>query len=238
MNIYFLVEGKSTEKKIYPKWLEYLIPDLVRVKYYDQVKHNNYYLISGQGYPRILDEGLENAIDKILETQKYDYLVICVDADEESVQERNQYIHDFIRGFLWQKGINLGKTQVEIILQNRCIETWLLGNRKIFDSRQPLDLPLLDYVKYYDVSQRDPEKMGQYTMRNHADFHGEYLKEVFKSKGITYTKKYPQDAQEKYYFQALQRRVRDMPEDLKTFQGFLEFCEKIKKNMAQGSQEP
>ncbi|CAD0233235.1 conserved hypothetical protein [Planktothrix agardhii] len=90
MNIYFLVEGKSTEKKIYPKWLEYLIPNLVRVQYYDQVENNNYYLISGQGYPRILYDGLENAVDKILEAPRYDYLVICVDADEESVEERIQ----------------------------------------------------------------------------------------------------------------------------------------------------
>jgi hypothetical protein len=43
MNIYFLVEGNSTEKQIYPKWLEYLIPNLKRVKYYDQVENNNYY---------------------------------------------------------------------------------------------------------------------------------------------------------------------------------------------------
>ncbi|MFM6395245.1 MAG: hypothetical protein ACKPFF_01005, partial [Planktothrix sp.] len=136
MNIYFLVEGKSTERKIYPKWLEYLIPNLVRVQYYDQVENNNYYLISGEGYPKILYDGLENAVDKILEAPRYDYLVICVDADEESVEERIQYIREFISG----KEINLGKTKVEIIIQNRCIETWLLGNKRIFDSRQPLDL--------------------------------------------------------------------------------------------------
>ncbi len=92
MNIYFLVEGNSTERKIYPKWLEYLIPNLVRVRYHDQVKDNNYYLISGEGYPRILYDGLENAVDKISEAIRYDYLVICVDVDEESVDERIQYI--------------------------------------------------------------------------------------------------------------------------------------------------
>lgn len=224
MNIYFLVEGNSTEKKIYPKWLEYLIPNLVRVQYYDQVKNNNYYLISGKGYPRILYDGLENAVDKILEAPRYDYLVVCVDADEDSVEERIQYIREFISN----KEINLGKTKVEIIIQNRCIETWLLGNKKIFDSRQPLDLPLASYVKYYDVSLYNPEEMGKYEMRNHANFHYEYLREVFRIKNTTYSKENPRGAKEKYYFEELQKRVRDQPEDLKTFQFFLEFCERVK----------
>ena len=232
MNIYFLVEGKSTEKKIYPKWLEYLIPDLVRVKYHYQVENNNYYLISGERYPRILYDGLENAVDKILEIPKYDYLVICVDADEESVEERIKYIHEFIH----MREINLGKTKVEIILQNRCIETWLLGNKKIFDSRQPLGQPLSNYASYYDVSQNNPEEMGKYEMRNHADFHYEYLKEVFRSKNITYSKKFPNDAKEKYYFEELQKRVQDKPQDLKTFQFFLEFCQKIRNSMMQNAE--
>lgn len=233
MNIYFLVEGRSTEKKIYPKWLEYLIPNLVRVKYHDQVQSNNYYLVSGEGYPRILYDGLENAVDKILETSKYDYLVICVDADEEPVEERVRYIYEFIH----EKKIYLGKTKVEIIVQNRCIETWLLGNRKIFDSRQPMEQVLSDYVSYYDVSQNDPEEMGKYIMRNHADFHYEYLREVFRSKNTTYSKKCPNDAKEKFYFEELQRRVRDKSQDLKTFQVFLDFCEKVRNSMTQRSNE-
>ncbi|MGB5960936.1 MAG: hypothetical protein WBG73_09790 [Coleofasciculaceae cyanobacterium] len=233
MNIYFLVEGNSTEKKIYPKWLEYLIPNLVRVQYHDQAENNNYYLISGQGYPRILYDGLENAIDKILEIPKYDYLVICVDADEETVEERVQYIREFINN----KEINLGKTKVEIIVQNRCIETWLLGNKKIFNSKQPLDLPLSSYVNYYNVSQNNPEEMGKYKMRNHADFHYEYLKEIFRSKNTTYSKKYPKDAKEKYYFEELQKRVQDQPEDLKTFQFFLEFCERVRNIMIQRTEK-
>jgi hypothetical protein len=227
MNIYFLVEGNSTEKKIYPKWLEYLIPNLIRVRYHDQVENNNYYLISGKGYPKILYDGLENAVDKILEIPKYDYLVICVDADEESVEERTKYIHEFIQ----KEKINLGKTKVEIIVQNRCIETWLLGNKKIFDSRQSLEQPLLSYVNYYDVSQNDPEEMGKYEMRNHADFHYEYLREVFRSKNTTYSKRSPNDAKEKYYFTELQKRVQEEPEDLKTFQFFLEFCGRVRSNM-------
>lgn len=227
MNIYFLVEGNSTERKIYPKWLEYLLPELIRVKYHNEVQNNNYYLISGEGYPAILHDGLDNAIDKIKETNNYDYLVLCVDSDEETVQERFNYIQDFIQN----KNIDLGNTKIEIIIQNRCIETWLLGNRRIFDSRQPLDYPLSDYVDYYDVSKDDPEKMGDYNMRNHADFHCEYLKEIFRARKISYTKKSPGDAREKYYLEQLQKRVQDNSTHLKTFQNFLDFCEMIKKKI-------
>lgn len=233
MNIYFLVEGNSTEKKLYPKWLSYLIPDLVRVDYHDQVENNNYYLISGKGYPRILYDGLTNAVDKIMEVPKYDYLVICIDADEESAEARSEYVREFIQN----QQINLGKTKIEIVVQNRCIETWLLGNRKIFDSRQPLSFPLIDYVNYYDISQHDPEAMGQYNKKNHAEFHYEYLREIFRSKNTIYSKKNPNDAQKQYYFEELQRRVKDQPADLRSFQFFLEFCEKIRNGMIPKAQD-
>jgi hypothetical protein len=227
MNIYFLVEDNSSEKKIYPKWIKCLIPELTQVKYHDEADKNNYYLISGNGYPSILGDGLDNALEKIRETNKYDYLVICVDADEETVDERVDYINKIIQ----DKNANLGRTKVEIIIQNRCIETWLLGNRKIFDSRQPLKHPLSNYAHYYDVSQNDPEVMGKYNMRNHADFHCEYLKEIFRAKQIDYSKKFPGDARQRYYLEQLQKRIQDNPTHLKTFQSFLRFCKRVKNSI-------
>lgn len=231
MNIYFLVEGKSTEKKIYPKWLGHLLPELIQVKYHDQVQKNNYYLISAKGYPAILHDAFDNAIDKIKETNNYDYLVLCLDADEDTVNERESYIENLIQ----RKSKDLGDTKMKIIIQNRCIETWLLGNRKIFDSRQPLESPLSDYVNYYDVSQYDPEKMGKYNMRNHADFHLKYLQKIFEAKNISYTKKFPGDAMEAYYLEQLQKRVQDDSTHLETFQNLLSFCETLKKSMVMNS---
>ena len=221
MNIYFLVEGNRTEKKIYPQWLKYLVPKLKRVKYHDQVTSNNYYLISGEGYPAMLHDGLDNAIDKIQETKNYDYLVLCVDADEESVKEREQYIREFIE----DKNPDLGKTEIIIIVQNRCIETWLLGNSNLFDSRQPMKSPLSEYADYYDVSKNDPELMGAFEMRNHADFHVKYLQATFRAKELKYTKKNPGEAQKKHYLEAIQKRVKENPTHLQTFQSFLDFCE-------------
>ncbi len=154
-----------------------------------------------------------------------------MDADEDTVNERESYIENLIQG----KNTNLGDTKTKIIIQNRCIETWLLGNRKIFDSRQPLESPLSDYVNYYDVSQYDPEKMGKYNRRNHADFHLKYVQKIFDAKNISYTKKIPGDAMEEYYLEQLQKRVQDDSTHLETFQNFLSFCETLKKSMATNS---
>jgi len=63
----------------------------------DEVEINNYYLISGNGYPAIISDGIPNAIDKITEVSTYDYLVICIDADEDTVEKRKKYIYDFIK---------------------------------------------------------------------------------------------------------------------------------------------
>ena len=53
----------------------------------------------------------------------------------------------------------------------------------------------------------------------------------YSDENTTYSKKNPNDATEKYYFEELQKRVQDQPDDLKTFQFFLEFCEKIRNMM-------
>jgi hypothetical protein len=226
MNIYFLVEGRSTEKKLYTAWLNYLIPELQRVNFYDQIAQNNYYIISGKGYPSILEEGIPNAIDKIQEVPKYNYLVICLDAEEDTVEEREKYVNDFIT-----KNITIpAQLEIVIIIQNRCIETWLLGNRKIFNSKQPLQGLLADYVQYYDVSQNDPELMGKFKQKNHADFHLVYLQEIFRAKNLSYSKKFPGETQEEYYLQQLIKRI-DETEHLKTFQKFINFCDNIRQNL-------
>ncbi|MGK7938885.1 MAG: hypothetical protein AB4062_01740 [Crocosphaera sp.] len=228
MNIYFLVEGRHTEKKIYPRWLQYYIPVLKKVDYYDEVQDNNYYLLSAKGYPRILNDGLSEAIQDIQETGKYNYLVICVDADEDSIIERKEYINEFIL----DKQINLGKTELILIIQNRCIETWLLGNRQIFNSKQPQEPPLSDYVNYYDISQNDPELMGKYEFNNHAKFHEAYLKAILKANNLSYSKRLPRKTQEKDYFEELLIRIKDNPKHLQTFQDFINFCDMIKTQLS------
>ncbi|GAB4295123.1 MAG: hypothetical protein Fur0025_32090 [Oscillatoriaceae cyanobacterium] len=231
MNIYFLLEGRSTEKKVYRSWLQHLLPELQEVKQYEQAGDKNYFLISAHGYPSIIHEYIPDAIERIQETGKYEYLVVCIDAEEDDVDSKKREITDFIsQEGLWQ---NLGHTKLILIIQNRCIETWFLGNRKMFDSRQPLAGELSDYVNYYDVSVNDPELMGNYKPDyNHAEFHQIYLKAIFDAKGRRYTKNHPGDVQEKYYLQQLIKRV-DESRHIPSFQVFIDFCNLIKDEIAQ-----
>ncbi|TAH17457.1 MAG: hypothetical protein EAZ08_13610 [Cytophagales bacterium] len=129
MNIYFLVEGRGTEIKVYPKWLSHLVPELQRVQWHYQVVKNNYFIFSGNGFPSLLDNHLRNCIIDINNVGNYDYFVICLDGDDEGIDIRKQKVLDFMA----EEKITLNSdTKFEIIVQNKCIETWFLANPKIF----------------------------------------------------------------------------------------------------------
>jgi hypothetical protein len=222
MNLYFLVEGKRTEKKVYPKWLSYLLPDLKQVKHFDDVKTYNYYLFSSGGYPSILDD-LINAVEDINECKKYSFLVVCLDADESTVEERN----DEIRRKLEIESIK-PNAELVIFVQNRCLETWFLGNRKVF-SRNPQDKTFKQYCRFYNVSERDPELMPIFPGFNSAaQFHEDYLKRMLREKGIRYTKNNPNDVGEAHYVKELQKRVADCPDHLNSLRDFFSFCRSLK----------
>lgn len=226
MNLYFLVEGNSTEKKVYPAWLAHLLPELEQVQNYDAVVKNNYYLFSGGGYPSIYDH-ITNAIEDILSIGKYDYFVVCLDAEERTVSDSKQEIYELLQS----KKIDMGSTQLVIIIQNRCIETWFLGNRKIY-SRNPQTSPLLDYTRFYDVSVNCPELMGKYDNFNtHAQFHKNYLRKLFETKNISYSEKRPGDVMEKFYLNELLKRIEYQSQHLPTFKEFIQFCNMIKAKL-------
>jgi hypothetical protein len=226
MNLYFLVEGKRTEKKVYPAWLRHLLPELQQVDAYDRVNEKNYYLISGEGYPSLLNH-ISNSIEEINLSGKYNYFVVCLDAEENTVTDVRNEICDFII----MENFELRNTKLVIIVQNRCLETWFLGNRKIY-SRNPQNQPLLNYSRYYDVSVDDPELMGKYNDFNtHAQFHGAYLKALFEEKNITYNKRNPGDVLKPYYLKELMVRVVEQRQQLKTFKSFIDFCHTVKTEL-------
>jgi hypothetical protein len=223
MNLYFLVEGIQSERKVYPAWLSHLLPELTRVQSYDEVNEKNYYLISGEGYPSLYDF-IPPSIEEINLSGKYNYFVVCLDAEENTVAER----HAEIQGFLNEEKLVLKNVELVLIVQNRCLESWLLGNRKIY-SKNPQDKPLLDYTRYYDVSVNCPENMGSYQEFNtHAQFHGAYLRALFEAKNITYSKKRPGDVLKPFYLEQLLTRIQVQPEQLTTFRQFINFCNIVK----------
>ena len=92
MNLYIVVEGEQTETKVYPAWLQILVPQLHRIDDAWNLSENSdsYYLFSAGGIPSI-DKHVSNAVADINEINacgkgKYDYLLMCIDVEEESRQ--------------------------------------------------------------------------------------------------------------------------------------------------------
>ena len=224
MNLYFLVEGRRTEPKIYPKWISYFLPRLSRVYNADEASGSHYYLLSGQGYPSILNH-LENAIDEMNEIRVFDHLTLVIDADEETVEARKTEVLNHLNNV--NKHLEHGS--LKLIIQNKTIETWLLGNSKIF-KRNPQDEELREYIHYYNVSEDDPENMGpnrESGFTTHAEFHFQYLKKMLAERNIHYKKKHPDDAMEVPYLEALLDRLNKTPGQLAT----LEDCFNFFKNL-------
>lgn len=225
MNIYFLVEGKRTEKKVYPKWLNVLLPSFNRVAFPDEARNKNYFLISGNGYPSIL-EHLRDAVRNIENTGNFNYLVLSIDADEQTISERKAEINEFIEN----NDIQINGFELKIFVQNRTFETWLLGNAKIFP-RQPNEPEFVEMVKFYNTSISDPELMGKYAdYDRYAHFHHDYLKLMLAERNIRYTKKNPREVGEPYYISSLIDRILTT-NHLQSFNELVKFCNDIERSL-------
>ncbi|MFO7775220.1 MAG: DUF4276 family protein [Candidatus Hydrogenedentota bacterium] len=223
MNVYFLVEGKRCERKLYPAWLSVIAPHLSQVSNPKAVSHNNYYLISGEGYPSLLYTHLPNAIRDIQRIGNFDRLVVVLDADDDTVRDRIEHVKKAAAN----SGERLVSATLNVIVQNRCIETWLLGNRKIF-KRNPQNLQLRNYIQHYDVQENDPEDMPLYDgFNSHGQFHFDYLRHVFRERNLSYTKTRPGHAAEAPYLRELRHRVTEFTGHLESFGEFLNLCEQL-----------
>ncbi|MBF0541444.1 MAG: hypothetical protein HQK91_08355 [Nitrospirae bacterium] len=234
MNVYFLLEGKSTETEVYPKWLDYLVPELTQVSNYKDVTHNNYYLFSSNGIPSIYTD-LIAAIQDINQINKYKYLVICLDADELTVDERISELYENIKN-----EEQLNKTKLKIIVQNRCIETWFLGNRYFYTKNPHNHQKFIEYSKFYNVYNNDPELMKKPDTFKDTDskFHVAYLRAMFTEKGmiekrrLIYNKSYSKEIQKKSYLAELKKRIDNTPTHLKTFTNFINFCTQLRSEIS------
>lgn len=228
MNIYFLVEGKRTEMKVYPKWLAILLPKLIKVQWHHEVNDNNYCIFTGDGFPSLLDNHLKNSIEDINNVSKFDYFVICLDSDNDSIEDRKKQVFDFIEN---EKIVINPKTELVIIVQNKCFETWFLGNRRIF-KKNPQSEFLSDCINFYNVKENDPELMHKPAdfEQSCSIFHSTYLQEILSERKIQYSKKNPGVVAEEYFLNELiQRNLKS--NHIKSFRNFIDFCEKIKRQI-------
>jgi hypothetical protein len=151
VNLYFLVEGK-TEQKVYPKWIFYLLPNLSRIDSPNQASNDNYFLISGGGFPSSLDNHLKASVEDVNNSGNYDFLIICLDSDEASPKAKIALLHDFIN-----KHELILSYELQVIVQQKCIETWFMGNRTIYPRNSSLEFK--PFAQFYNISTHDPELM-------------------------------------------------------------------------------
>lgn len=222
-SIYLLVEGKSTEPKLYPNWLRWLLPGYTQVDTPSDAGDHHFYLISGEGYPRLLTDTLPDAIDDVNDNPNFRYFLICLDSDELSVDERREEVQEYLAEH------RLKHAEVHIIVQNRCIETWLLGNRQIYPSNPHRDEDCIRFCRHYDVAALDPEAMPlHHDFRWHSHFHAAYLKAVFKERTfVGYRKHQPGQSVERHYLDELLNRIQASPGQLGSFAEFVALCQCI-----------
>lgn len=223
MSLYVLVEGK-TEGVVYPQWLSYLLSSFDRISVPSDAVERNYYLISCGGYPGILDNFLKNSIGDVNESANFTHLVVVIDSDDLSAEEKTKEVYDYIL----ENEIELINCKLVVIAQTVCMETWFLGNRKIY-SRNSQDVDCSRFANHFDVSRNDPEEMQKYSdyKGTNADFHFSYLKKMLREKNIRYSKSRPQGVGEKHYVDELQKRVRGGDGSLKSLGYFFDFIDEL-----------
>jgi len=227
MNLYIIVEGE-TELQVYQKWLDYTLPQLSQVEDYREVSENNYYIFSGGGIASMYNH-IVNAIKDINAVKKYTYFIICIDSEEISVARRKEKVLEFIK----EKSVVLNESCVlKFVVQHRCIETWFLGNRKVY-KRNPQGEKFKAYLAFYNVETHDPELMKKYEgFKLTARFHQSYLREMLKEhKHIKYTKSRPEEVMKETYFNQIVKRVEAEPTHLNSFTDFLTLLEEIKEKL-------
>ena len=221
MNYYIVVEGKSGERKVYPKWIQILNPDLTQVYSLADISSNNYYLISGNGYPQYLNI-VDRAVEDCAANKAIDRLVTAVDAEDFSYQEKEQQV-------IARIAERLDPQRVCIVVQYPCLESWALGNRIVF-RRNPTDCTLRRYLRFYDVRTNDPELLPalQEESLNRCQFAFVYLKRILSDRyaDLTYTKNNPQVIQHPKYFDHIRRRFHET-KHIRSFGRFLDTFRKV-----------
>ncbi len=215
MNVYLIVEGEG-EKKVYAHWVRLINPSLNIVNSLDEVQHNNLIIYSGGGYPNYF-EVIEAEVEDVSANEKLDRLIIAIDSEEMSFEEKWREIDEFV--------IELGKNlDYKIIVQHFCLETWALGNEVIV-SRNPKDPKILELRKYFDVLNNDPEFLPDYPENNlnRSQFAEYYLRKLLNEKyrNLTYKKNNPKALLHETYFHRVKKRWKTT-RHIKSFKFFLD----------------
>ncbi len=231
MNYYFLLEDEKSFIKVLPEWLKHLNFACERVPDIKFVEDNNYVLQSGQGVTQLITKVLFETIDTINENIKtIDKLVIILDAEEETVEERKQQVFSKIED---KYDISNFDFKIEVFVCNHCFESWLLGCQWAYpQSKVEIGSFFYPFYSHYDVSKRDPEIMPVpiNCEETTAKYHFHYLHEMLRYKKMRYSKNKPNVVSDTTYFNGLLKRIYET-QHIGTFKEFIEFIINENSNM-------
>lgn len=199
MNYYLIVEG-ITEKKVYKKWIPYLRPELSHVPAIYDISENNFSIISGKGYPQYFDV-IDFAIDDVNSNPQVNEVVISIDSEEMTLEDKINEMKDFLDGKDCTANIN-------IMIQHFCFETWALGNKRIGPRNPPRNSIVFEYKNYFNVLTQDPELLGGYDRDelNRSQFAYKYLASLVRQRGTSYSKTHPTAVLNKQYLEGVIKR--------------------------------
>ncbi|HHE65731.1 MAG TPA: hypothetical protein ENL09_06890 [Bacteroidetes bacterium] len=216
MNFYVVVEGIS-EKPIYKHWIPLVNPELSSVDSISDIDEDNFFIVSGGGYPNYFNI-IENAIQDVENNPSIDRLIIGVDSEDFTKDEKERELIKFVESHK-TKSIDY-----KIIVQHFCVETWALGNVAIV-RRNPHNSELRDFLKIHNVKDSDPENLPANPMLklNRAQFAELYLRKLLneKHRSLTYNKRNPRPLLHVSYFTRLQDRV-ESTGHISSFNDFLQ----------------
>ena len=205
MKMYLLLEGRRTEKKIYRAWFSHWFPNFRQAERIEDLSENTIFMLAGMGYPQYLRRIADAVAD--CTSAKVDHLFICVDAEEELPNKRRSEVLSAISEIRTNSATD--SVKIHVVVQDCCIETWLLGHRKLIP-RKPMSARLREYLTTYDVAVLDPEKLGSHQrFLTRSQFHFDYLREVFRHHNKSFSKQNPGIALEQNYLEALLSRHRE-----------------------------
>jgi len=204
MNIYLVVEGRVGEKKVYGFWVPLVNPALRITDSIDDVTADCVFIISGEGYPNYF-EIISDAIEDVTTNPLFDRLVIAVDSEDMTYEDKKAEIQTFVAGHNRQ-------IDYHIIIQHFCLETWALGNRVII-TRNPATPRIREYRRYFDVLTEDPQLMPDYPTEelNRSQFAEKYLRALLNEKyrNLSYSKSNPEALLNALYFERVRSRYFD-----------------------------
>lgn len=215
MNFYLVVEGKRTEKFVFSHWIPLLNKSLTQVHYPMHLRNNNFYILNAGGHPYYF-EIIKRAAKDVADNPQYGQLVISIDAEDDDPVEKANEVLDSVHT------VNR-KLQPEIVVQNACIESWFLGNRRIL-RRFPQTNESRDWKAHYDVWENCPEQMPEHSQKelNRAQTAFVYLKAGLRDRNprLIYSKKRPLVVCDQSYLDRLKDRV-SQTAHLTSFQSFI-----------------